>query len=278
MERRPGAGVPREGAHRRLARHARHGAGDGLRQSQRRIGNRRGVHPQPGHGRAGLYGDVLFRAQGEDVVAGTHATEPIAALDARLPEARPRCAMLATRLERHYRDLCDIEFTVEDRRLWLLQVRVGNQRAAALRMAIEMAEDGRFPLASRGGRAGGAAARRSAARPAGGSGDAPARTGLGASPGVASARSCSRPKTRSRGRRRAGRDPGAAGTSPDDVHGMSRAAGILTARGGLAVTRPWWRVAGASRRSSARRGLTSATEVRLNGSGWRRPADDHDRR
>src|SRR3954447_10254047 len=101
----------------------------------------------PATGGAGLYGDLLFHAQGEDVVAGTHATEPIAALDARLPEAAAALRDASARLEEHYRDLCDIEFTVEDRRLWLLQVRVGKRSPrAALRMAIEMADDDAFPL------------------------------------------------------------------------------------------------------------------------------------
>src|SRR5206468_3928196 len=95
----------------------------------------------PATGEAGLYGDVLFQAQGEDVVAGTHATESIASLDVRLPVAAAGLRDAASRLEHHYRDLCDIEFTVEDRRLWLLQVRVGKRSPrAALRMAIEMAE------------------------------------------------------------------------------------------------------------------------------------------
>ena len=90
---------------------------------------------------------MLFDAQGEDVVAGTHATEPIAVLDERLPavaaELRetPRASSTTTR------DLCDIEFTIEHGRLWLLQVRVGKRSPqAALRIAVDMAEDPAFPL------------------------------------------------------------------------------------------------------------------------------------
>src|SRR5213078_5385042 len=90
---------------------------------------------------------VLFDAQGEDVVAGTHATEPIAVLDERLPAVGGELRETAARLERHYADLCDIEFTIEDSRLWLLQVRVGKRSPrAALRIAVDMAEDPSSPL------------------------------------------------------------------------------------------------------------------------------------
>ena len=101
----------------------------------------------PATGEPALYGDVLFDAQGEDVVAGTHRTEPIAVLDDRLPEVAAELRAAAARLERHFSDLCDIEFTIESGRLWLLQVRVGKRSpAAALRIAVDMAEDASFPL------------------------------------------------------------------------------------------------------------------------------------
>ncbi len=110
----------------------------------------------PATGEPTLYGDVLFDAQGEDVVAGTHATEPIASLDERLPAVAAELREHASRLEHHYADLCDIEFTIEDGRLWMLQVRVGKRSPqAALRIAVDMAEDPAFPLiARRGGRHG----------------------------------------------------------------------------------------------------------------------------
>ena len=106
----------------------------------------------PATGERALYGDVMFDAQGEDVVAGTHATEPISVLDERMPAVAGELRAHADRLERHYADMCDIEFTIEDGRLWLLQVRVGKRSPqAALRIAVDMAEDGSFPL-SRVGR------------------------------------------------------------------------------------------------------------------------------
>ena len=101
----------------------------------------------PATGENQLYGDILFNAQGEDVVAGTHATEPIAVLDERMPEVAAQLRDYATRLERHLRDVCDIEFTIDDGKLWMLQVRVGKRSPqAALRVALEMADDPTFPL------------------------------------------------------------------------------------------------------------------------------------
>ncbi|MEA2025829.1 MAG: PEP/pyruvate-binding domain-containing protein, partial [Chloroflexota bacterium] len=101
----------------------------------------------PATGENVLYGDVLFGAQGEDVVAGTHATEPISVLDERLPQVAVELRSYADRLEQHNRDICDIEFTIEDGRLWMLQNRIGKRTAqAAVRVAVEMAEDESFPL------------------------------------------------------------------------------------------------------------------------------------
>ncbi|MGH2477547.1 MAG: pyruvate, phosphate dikinase [Candidatus Limnocylindrales bacterium] len=202
----------------------------------------------PATGEPGLYGDVLFDAQGEDVVAGTHQTEPISVLDTRLPAVARDLRAAAGRLERHYADLCDIEFTIEDGKLWLLQVRVGKRsRQAALRIALEMAEDADFPLTREG------AVRRVlpllAAPPRVATGRAasvpPLTSGLPASPGVASGPIVTEPEAAI-----ASAEAGTpailvrAETSPDDVHGMAKAAGILTSRGGLAshaavVARGW---------------------------------------
>jgi pyruvate,orthophosphate dikinase len=202
----------------------------------------------PATGEPGLYGDVLFRAQGEDVVAGTHATMPIAVLDERLPEVGAELRAYATALERHYADLCDIEFTIEQGTLWMLQVRVGKRSPqAALRIAVDMAEDPDFPLTRA------EAVRRVAAILADPptlatedpDHDAPLAVGLPASPGIASGEIALTPE--------AAAEAGEAGrsvilvrseTSPDDVHGMAKSAGILTSSGGLAshaavVARGW---------------------------------------
>ncbi|MEZ0240518.1 MAG: pyruvate, phosphate dikinase, partial [Chloroflexota bacterium] len=202
----------------------------------------------PATGEPELYGDVLFEAQGEDVVAGTHRTEPIAVLDDRLPEVARELRAHARRLEQHYADLCDIEFTIESGRLWLLQVRVGKRSPqAALRIAVDMADDPGFPLTRE------AAVRRVASllgRPPvitidRGSRPAALTIGLAASPGVATGQIVTSPDAAAQ----AALDGRAvilvrAETSPDDVHGMAAAAGILTARGGIAshaavVARGW---------------------------------------
>jgi pyruvate, orthophosphate dikinase len=202
----------------------------------------------PASGEPVLYGDVMFDAQGEDVVAGTHRTLPIGALDERLPEVARQLREYASLLERHYADLCDIEFTIEGGRLWMLQVRVGKRSPrAALRIALDMANDPDFPLGRE------EAIRRVSAhlahpplvdirrddRPA------PLTVGLPASPGTASGQIVTSPDAAE-----VAADAGRSvilvrsETSPEDVHGMARAAGILTARGGLAshaavVARGW---------------------------------------
>jgi len=202
----------------------------------------------PATGERALYGDVMFDAQGEDVVAGTHATEPIVALDERLPSIAAELRAHADRLERHYRDLCDVEFTIENGRLWLLQVRVGKRSPqAALRIAVDMAADPSFPLSR--AEAVERVAHLLADPPVVTTGRSgyllPLASGLGASPGVASGEIALTPEAAERA--------SAAGrtvilvrseTSPDDVHGMAKAAGILTASGGLAshaavVARGW---------------------------------------
>jgi pyruvate,orthophosphate dikinase len=202
----------------------------------------------PSTGENRLYGDVLFNAQGEDVVAGTHATEDIRVLDTRLPDVARQLHTYTRTLERHLRDVADIEFTIEDGRLWLLQVRVGKRSPqAALRIAVEMANDPDFPLTRE------EAVRRvlplladpprvaEAPRDAG----EPLTKGLGASPGVAAGEIVTTPEAAV-----TAADQGRAvilvraETSPDDVRGMSVARGILTATGGLAshaavVARGW---------------------------------------
>ncbi len=202
----------------------------------------------PATGEPVLYGDVMFNAQGEDVVAGTHATEPIAILDERLPVVARELRAYATRLERHHRDLCEIEFTIEHGKLWMLQCRIGKRSPqAALRIAVDMAEDPEFPLSRAD------AVRRAAdllidpPKVATERGDAGLVlvTGLGASPGVASGEIVTTPDA-AVAAAEAGRTVilVRAETSPDDVHGMAVAAGVLTATGGLAshaavVARGW---------------------------------------
>ncbi|HHC07502.1 MAG TPA: pyruvate, phosphate dikinase, partial [Actinobacteria bacterium] len=90
-----------------------------------------------------LEGDYLMRAQGEDVVAGIRQTKPIEALSHELPEVYEELVGYARLLERHYRDMQDMEFTIESGKLWLLQTRNAKRTAqAAVRVAVDMVEEG----------------------------------------------------------------------------------------------------------------------------------------
>src|SRR5919202_688867 len=94
-------------------------------------------------GEPGLYGEFLQNAQGEDVVAGIRTPQPLAEMEQRLPRAFEQLLETMRRLEQHYRDVQDIEFTVEDNELYLLQTRSAKRTAAAaVRAAVDMAEEG----------------------------------------------------------------------------------------------------------------------------------------
>ncbi|HUG87378.1 MAG TPA: pyruvate, phosphate dikinase [Actinomycetota bacterium] len=97
----------------------------------------------PATGEPGVYGDYLSNAQGEDVVAGIRHTLPLGDLERLNPKAYRQLLAIMEKLERHYRDMCDIEFTIERGKLWMLQTRVGKRTgAAAVRMAVDMADEG----------------------------------------------------------------------------------------------------------------------------------------
>ena len=182
------------------------------------------------------YGDFLANAQGEDVVAGIRVTEPLDALGEHFPEPQRQLLDIMNRLEQHYRDMCDIEFTIEQGRLFILQTRVGKRTAAAaLRMATEMADEGLIDKKE-------AVLRVEPAQldqllhpqfdPAAAY-DAVTK-GLNASPGAAVGKVYFTADD-AEARHEAGENvilvrPE---TSPDDLHGMIAAEGILTSRGGL---------------------------------------------
>ena len=190
----------------------------------------------PATGKQGVYGDYLPNAQGEDVVAGIRNTLTLADLAERDPKSAQQLFGVMRRLETHYRDLCDIEFTIERGKLWMLQTRVGKRTAGG---GVPDRRPARRRAADHPGRGAGAGHRRAA-----GPADVPAvRPGGGADAagqgpgGVARARRWARPcSTR---RRRCKRH--AAGesvvlvrreTNPDDLEGMIAASGVLTSRGG----------------------------------------------
>ena len=204
----------------------------------------------PSTGEPGLVGEFLPSAQGEDVVAGTHATRSLSEMGSVWPETADELAAAATLLERDLGDIADIEFTVEDGVLWLLQVRPGKRSPrAALRAAIDMAEDPDFPLDRAG-----ALARvvdvlaDPPTAPAPESPELAAEVladGLAASPGRAVGVVCTDiDETLAR----AGRGESVIlirrETSPADVAGMAEATGLVTTLGGIVshaavVARSW---------------------------------------
>ena len=190
----------------------------------------------PSTGESELYGEYLINAQGEDVVAGIRTPEPISAMRGRLPQAYEQLVETLDRLEAHYRDMQDIEFTVEEGKLFLLQTRTGKRTAAAaLRIAVEMAAEG---LISR---------EEAVARIDPGQLDQllhpmidpaahveVAAKGLNASPGAASGAIVLDADTAEE-RGKAGEDVILVRweTTPDDIHGLIQARGVLTAHGGM---------------------------------------------
>jgi pyruvate, orthophosphate dikinase len=190
----------------------------------------------PSTGEQGLYGEFLADAQGEDVVAGIRTPEPLAAMEERLPEAFEQLTETMRRLEEHYKDVQDIEFTVEDGRLYLLQTRSAKRTAAAaLKAAVSMVDEG---LISREE----AVARIDPAQldqllhpmiDPKAQLEVVAR-GLNASPGAASgAIVLDADSAEERGRAGESVILVRWETTPDDIHGLIQAAGILTAHGGM---------------------------------------------
>ena len=97
----------------------------------------------PVDGVSELYGDYLINAQGEDVVAGIRNTLPIGQLQQDMPEAFAQFMDIVTKLENHFHDMQDVEFTIERKKLWMLQTRNGKRTArAAIKMAVDMANEG----------------------------------------------------------------------------------------------------------------------------------------
>jgi pyruvate,orthophosphate dikinase len=207
-----------------------------------------GFTRDPATGENKPYGDFLVNAQGEDVVAGIRKTETLDDLANKFPRIHKELLAIFDRLERHYRDMCDTEFTIEQGKLWMLQTRVGKRTGvAALRMAVDMTKDRRVKLTQA------EAVQRVTAEhldqvlhpqidvdP-----KEVIAKGLGASPGAAVGRvyftADDAADAADRGEKvilvRSE-------TSPEDVHGMIVAEGILTSRGGLVshaavVARGW---------------------------------------
>jgi pyruvate, orthophosphate dikinase len=189
----------------------------------------------PATGRQGVYGDYLPNAQGEDVVAGIRNTLTLADLAEHDPKSARQLYVVMRRLETHYRDLCDIEFTIERGKLWMLQTRVGKRTAAAaFRIAAQLVDEQLITMDEALQRVtGDQLARlmfpqfdRSATRTR-------LATGLAASPGAAVGAAVFDSAT-AVARSAAGESVILVRreTNPDDLEGMIAAAGVLTSRGG----------------------------------------------
>ncbi len=207
----------------------------------------------PATGEKEIWGEYLLNAQGEDVVAGIRTPKPIAQLGEDMPKIFQEFLKISDRLERHYRDMQDMEFTIEREKLWMLQTRTGKRTAiAAVKIAVDMVNEGliqkhdallrinpaqidqflhpRFdPVAVEEAKKAGLLL----------------AWGLNASPGAASGIAIFDADTaEKRGKAKEKVILVRPETNPDDVHGMIAAQGILTQRGGMTshaavVARGW---------------------------------------
>ncbi|NBU63889.1 MAG: pyruvate, phosphate dikinase [Chloroflexia bacterium] len=192
----------------------------------------------PATGENEMFGEYLINAQGEDVVAGIRTPKPISQMARELPKSSEEFLQIARKLEAHYKDVQDVEFTIERGKLWMLQTRNGKRTGmAAVRIAVDLVEEGvidkktalsrvkpemlnqfLFPIVD-------AKAATAAQKLA---------IGLAAGPGAASGKVCFDPD-----RAAEWAEKGEVvilvrtETAPEDFHGMVAAAAILTARGGL---------------------------------------------
>ncbi|MEV6984728.1 pyruvate, phosphate dikinase [Sphaerisporangium sp. NPDC051017] len=189
----------------------------------------------PGSGQQGVYGDYLQNAQGEDVVAGIRNTVPLQRLEEIDPASYRRLLEIMKTLEDHYRDLCDIEFTIERGKLWMLQTRVGKRTAAAaFRIATQLVDQGLIDLDEAVGRVSGAQlAQLMFPRFDGGADRRLIAKGMNASPGAAVGRAVFSSE-RAKELAAEGEDVILVRreTTPDDLAGMIAARGVLTSRGG----------------------------------------------
>ncbi|MCH5269351.1 MAG: pyruvate, phosphate dikinase [Lachnospiraceae bacterium] len=194
----------------------------------------------PSTGEKGIFGEYLINAQGEDVVAGVRTPQPITQLEKDLPECYAQFMELAMKLENHYRDMQDMEFTIEEGKLYFLQTRNGKRTApAAINIACDLVDEGKITPEEAVSRI----EAKSLDQLLHPTFDAEALkagevigTALPASPGAAAGKVCF-----------SAEDAKAAGvggrgervilvrleTSPEDIEGMHAAQGILTGRGGM---------------------------------------------
>ncbi len=194
-----------------------------------------GFTRNPSTGEKEFYGEYLTNAQGEDVVAGIRTPKPISELEKEMPEVYKQLKEITERLEKHYRDVQDFEFTIEKGKLYMLQTRTGKRTPlAAVKIAVDMVEEGLItkeeaimrvepsqidqllhPIIDPKVKV------------------EPIAKGLPASPGAASGKVVF---TADDAEEKAKEEPVILvreETSPDDIHGMNAAEGVLTSRGGM---------------------------------------------
>ena len=185
----------------------------------------------PATGEKKLYGEFLMNAQGEDVVAGIRTPQPISALADTMPEVYQQFVDISSRLEKHYGDMQDMEFTIENGKLYMLQTRNGKRTAqAALKVAVDLVDEGVCTKEQ--------AVMKVEAKqlddPAALKAATPITTGLPASPGAA----CGAVYFTADAAAKAHKTGIKAvlvrqETSPEDIDGMAVSEGIMTARGGM---------------------------------------------
>ena len=203
----------------------------------------------PNSGENSFYGDYLINAQGEDVVAGIRTPEPISQLHEEMPKVYEQLMGIREKLEQHYKEMQDIEFTVQDGTLYMLQTRTGKRTGtAAVRIAVEMVKEGKIDKA--------AALQRVSPdslnhlllpRLDPKAKEKPVAQGIAASPGAAAGKVVLSAEAAVEHAHQHPKDPillVRKETSPEDVAGMHLAKGILTATGGKAshaavVARGW---------------------------------------
>ncbi|MGC4099160.1 MAG: pyruvate, phosphate dikinase [Nitrospira sp.] len=192
----------------------------------------------PSSGDRAFFGECLMNAQGEDVVAGIRTPLPVSALSKNLPEAYKELEHTYKRLEKHYRDMLDLEFTIQEGKLYMLQTRVGKRTGlAAVKIAVDMVKEGLISKQEAVQRIGADqlaqylypifdSKEESRSNPLG--------KGLPAGPGAAAGKIALTPD-RAVELKEAGNRVVLVRqeTSPDDIHGMNAASGFLTARGGM---------------------------------------------
>ena len=195
-----------------------------------------GFTRNPSTGEKKLYGEYLLNAQGEDVVAGIRTPHPIAQMSQELPEVYKQLAEVAQTLEKHYRDMQDFEFTIERKKLYMLQTRTGKRTAqAAVKVAVDMESEGLITKEEALMRVGPEQLDQLLHRRIDPNAKKEVVTkGLPASPGAASGEvvfdADEAKEFATQGKKTLLVRPE---TTPDDIHGIIAAEGVLTSRGGM---------------------------------------------